>query len=141
MPTTCSMVAQWPAATVTLEQLERAASRLQPIAGLELPGRKRPSRRRGQALWATHVDGRPIGLAWEWVQVDESTVALTDPMRVLTNLILARADGRMLDDDESLLRLSGVIYTLPWQQELLGRPAAFDDLAGKPVDDAGLLGH
>ena len=79
-----------------------------------------PERRQGQALWGGCIKGRHVGIAWDWAEVTSSVVAMSDPMKVLTNLVLTDDDGCILDDGATVLQLNGAIHELPWQDVVLG---------------------
>lgn len=71
--------------------------------------------RSGQTVWGTTVDGRPVGIAWDWGEVCDGVVALSDPMMVVSNLCLLDDDGVCLDEDHRVLTLNALIHELPWQ--------------------------
>ncbi len=79
----------------------------------ELPGRQR-----GQAVWGLEVDGRRVGVAWEWREVRANVVAMDDPMVVLANIELHDGEGRCLREGQRLLALHELIHDLPWQDEV-----------------------
>lgn len=110
-----AMVAQWPTVFVTLEQLEHATARLMPVSG---PPSNRCEPSADETLWVAEVQGSIVGIAWGWAAASCDAVAMTDPMTVATNLVLTDCDGRLLDDDATILRLNNMIYELPWQRQV-----------------------
>ena len=112
-------VIRWPEVKATLAEFERAATSMRPVSVSvqNLPGEKQRSQ--GQALWAGEICGHPVGLAWDWAEVTDSVVAMVDPMRVLTNVVLTDDHERILDDGMCVLLLNKAIYGLPWQDEVL----------------------
>ncbi len=77
-----------------------------------------PGLHRGQSVWGLDVDGRRVGVAWEWREVRTNVVAMDDPMVVLANVELHDGDGRCLQDGQRLLALHELIHDLPWQDEV-----------------------
>ncbi len=77
-----------------------------------------PGLLRGQAVWGLDVDGRRVGVAWEWREVRANVVALDDPMVVLANVELRDGAGHCLHDGQRLLALHALIHDLPWQDEV-----------------------
>jgi hypothetical protein len=75
----------------------------------------------GQVLWGLERGSDRIGLAWEWAEVREHLVALADPMKVLSNLQIRRADGSLMPEAERLLHLNGAIHAWRWQEQVRPR--------------------
>ena len=69
----------------------------------------------GSTVWGADVNGKRVGIAWEWVAVRPRVVAMGDPMMLLANLDLVNNHGDALPDSQRLLRLHQVIFCLPWQ--------------------------
>lgn len=69
----------------------------------------------GSTVWGCDVNGKQLGIAWEWVAVKPRVVAMGDPMTLLANLELVDDDEERLPDNQRLLRLHQVIFALPWQ--------------------------
>jgi hypothetical protein len=80
--------------------------------------------KQGQTVWAgiwTPPDSEQsqyVGVAWDWVQLAADSVALSDPMTVITNLRLLGDQGEVLTAWEAARHLSELVYALPWQQEV-----------------------
>ncbi|MDQ2736026.1 MAG: hypothetical protein M3Y55_13795, partial [Pseudomonadota bacterium] len=53
--------------------------------------------------------------AWDWREVRPGVVALSDPMTVLSNIVLLGEEGRPVDSFKRILHLNNVIFSLPWQ--------------------------
>ena len=80
--------------------------------------------RQGNVLWSVDepVEGTvkgPLGLAWEWTEVQPEVLALTDPMAVLSNADLTDDSGQQLASEVRILQLNHAIHTLNWQPEVL----------------------
>jgi hypothetical protein len=121
MATPAWTVITWPEVFATVEQLGNALQHMQPLDtssdGASGAGRQ------GQALWGGCINGRHVGIAWDWAEVTKSVVAMSDPMKVLTNLVLMDDQGCILDDGASVLQLNGAIHELPWQDVVLSSAA------------------
>jgi hypothetical protein len=72
----------------------------------------------GQTVWAAHADDGEAGMAWDWVQIANGVVAISDPMSVVTNLRFVGGEGEVLTAYESALFLNEIVRTLPWQSEV-----------------------
>ncbi len=72
----------------------------------------------GQALWGMEQDGRWIGVAFEWAEMINHVVTLSDPMQILSNVRLMQDDGESLDDTYRIVQLNTAIHELDWQQEI-----------------------
>jgi hypothetical protein len=116
-------VVGWPEVFATVEELEEALPRMQPLGSSLQHHPGDHIHRHGQAVWGGSIKGCRVGIAWDWAEVMNSVVALSDPTRVISNLILTDSQGRMLDDNSSMLELNGAIHGLPWQEQVLASPA------------------
>ncbi len=116
-------VVGWPEVFATVEELEEAVPLMRPLGASLQHDPEDPAHRRGQALWGCWIKGRQVGIAWDWAEVMSSVVALRDPTRVLSNVVLVDGEGRILDDNSSMLELNGAIHGLPWQEQVLAQPA------------------
>ena len=112
-------VVSWPEVFATVQELEDAVQHMRPLGRSLEHGCDEPPHRHGQAVWGCSLNGRRIGIAWDWAEVMNSVVALRDPTRVVSNLILTDSEGRMLDDNTSMLEFNGAIHGLPWQEQVL----------------------
>ncbi len=73
----------------------------------------------GQTIWCTDVCSHDAGVAWDWVQVMPDVVAMADPMAVITNMRFVGANGEKLSADESAVLLNELVFSLPWQREVV----------------------
>jgi hypothetical protein len=78
----------------------------------------RMSRTAGQTLWGGNAEDGEAGVAWDWVQISDSVVAMADPMSVVTNLRLIGREGEVLTLLESARYLNEIVHALPWQSEV-----------------------
>ena len=72
----------------------------------------------GTTIWGEFSKAGDAGLAWEWIEIAEGVVAMTDPMSVITNLQLIAADGQILPAVIAALQFNQFVRKLPWQQEV-----------------------
>src|SRR5947208_2419668 len=40
----------------------------------------------GQTVWGQADDGRNAGVAWDWVEIRDGVVAMSDPLALITNV-------------------------------------------------------
>ena len=71
----------------------------------------------GQAIWGSAAEegDAPFGLAWDWEEVKDGVVALSDPMTIVSNVVLLE-DGKPVDEFKRIVHLNNAIYQLPWQR-------------------------
>lgn len=72
----------------------------------------------GQTLWGQAGIDPSAGVAWDWVEVHEGVVAMSDPLGVVTNLRLLDAGGEVMSQARVALHLSQLVHGLPWQTEV-----------------------
>ena len=72
----------------------------------------------GQTLWGDHSEQRAAGVAWDWVELRQGVVAMSDPMGLVTNLRLIDAQGEVLSHTQIALHLHHLVHALPWQNEV-----------------------
>ncbi|MEO5735349.1 MAG: hypothetical protein ABIN96_01350 [Rubrivivax sp.] len=71
----------------------------------------------GLSLWGCELDGTLVGMAWDWAEVRPSVVALSDPMKILSNIILLDDDRCCMEEARRLLYFNTAVFRLPWQEE------------------------
>ena len=72
-------------------------------------------RSNGQTIWAGTIDGNDAGMAWDWVEVADGIVAMSDPMSVVTNLCIVGDEGEVLTSQAAARVLNCIVHALPWQ--------------------------
>ena len=72
----------------------------------------------GQTLWGDDSETHTAGIAWDWVEIRQGVVAMSDPMGMITNLRLIDAHGDMLSQTQVAVYLHPVVHALPWQSEV-----------------------
>jgi hypothetical protein len=72
----------------------------------------------GQTLWADDSDHCTAGVAWDWVELREGVVAMSDPLGMVTNLRLIDAQGEVMSQTQIAVHLHQLVHALPWQSEV-----------------------
>jgi hypothetical protein len=72
----------------------------------------------GQTLWCDETSQHATGVAWDWVEIREGVVAMSDPFGLVTNLRLTDDDGDVLDPTRVAVHLNQIVHALPWQREV-----------------------
>ena len=72
----------------------------------------------GQTLWGDASEDRSAGVAWDWVELQEGVVAMSDPLGMVTNLRLLDARGEALSQIQVAAHLHQLVHALPWQTEV-----------------------
>ncbi|MEP6503070.1 MAG: hypothetical protein ABJD97_07065, partial [Betaproteobacteria bacterium] len=72
----------------------------------------------GTTVWGGFSDDGDAGLAWDWVEIAQGVIAMSDPMSLVTNLQLVTADGDVLPAMAAALHFNQFVRRLPWQQEV-----------------------
>lgn len=109
-------VASWSNVRVSVEKWNEMADTLKFFGSTQGTSSDDAGLRCGQAIWGSVEDGdEPFGLAWDWREVREGLVALSDPMTIISNVVLIE-DGEPVDEFKRIVHLNSVIYQLPWQR-------------------------
>jgi hypothetical protein len=111
-------VIAWDPVVATVDEFDETVTKLRHLATAVHGDDAEDSLRHGQVLWGTEVNGRMVGLAWDWSEVRKDIVAMADPMRVLSNLTLVTRDGAPMPHHERVLYLNNAIHDLGWQHGL-----------------------
>ncbi|WP_348754893.1 hypothetical protein [uncultured Aquincola sp.] len=117
-------VVTWAPVLVTVSEFNRSMHRYRQLSLSKQHGHAQTGAEYGQVLWATHVCKRLVGMAWDWVAVSKTAVAMADPTNILSNVVLVGRAGRLLDDEERMLHLMSAVHALPWHQRLLAEEEA-----------------
>ena len=72
----------------------------------------------GQTLWGDHAERCSAGVAWDWVELREGVVAMSDPLGMVTNLRLLDDHGEVMSQTQMAVRLHQLVHNLPWQNEV-----------------------
>ncbi len=113
----------WPAVDLSIEQWTG-------LSGFQLVGHSsrldEEGRRSGSTLWAAKAAAGRVGLAWEWCELQSNVVVMSDPMSIMSNVVL-RDEERKTNEFERILHLNNAVYQLPWQKRLAFVIQARDD--------------
>ncbi|MBC7735162.1 MAG: hypothetical protein H7306_25255 [Bacteriovorax sp.] len=72
----------------------------------------------GQTLWRDDSEEHAAGVAWDWVELPQGVVAMSDPLGMVTNLRLIDAHGDALSQTQVAVHLHPLVHALPWQREV-----------------------
>jgi len=72
----------------------------------------------GQTLWGGNSGSGQAGVAWDWVQISQGVVAMSDPLSVISNLHLLGDEGEVLTSWQAARYLNQMVHALPWQGEV-----------------------
>jgi hypothetical protein len=72
----------------------------------------------GTTMWAVEESGRQYGLAWDWTEMRAGVPVLTDPMRLLSNLVFVTDEGHVASESRGAVELNRIVHALPWQREV-----------------------
>ncbi len=123
-------VINWTPVQIKLRDFQRTRSAFRHLGTSVHPGADQADLRCGQALWGMQCGQEWIGLAFEWAEMDNRVVALSDPMQILSNVTLLRDDGECLEDAHRIVEFNTAVHELDWQQEVPGeRPVWAERLA------------
>ena len=104
----------WPAVDLSIEEWTG-------LSGFQLVGRAGPldeaGRRSGSPLWAAKAAAGRVGLAWEWCELQSTVVVMSDPMSIMSNVVL-RDGGGKTNEVERIRHVTNAGYHLTWQKRL-----------------------
>lgn len=72
----------------------------------------------GQTLWGGHSEACSAGVAWDWVELRQGVVAMSDPLGMVTNLRMLDERGEELNQRQIAMQLHQLVHALPWQSEV-----------------------
>lgn len=72
----------------------------------------------GQTLWGDDSEACAAGVAWDWIELRQGVVAMSDPLGMVTNLRLTDAHGEVLSQTQIAVYLHPLVHALPWQSEV-----------------------
>ena len=72
----------------------------------------------GQTLWGDDSEACAAGVAWDWIELRQGVVAMSDPLGMVTNLRLIDAQGDVLSPTQLATQLHQLVHALPWQSEV-----------------------
>ncbi len=87
-------------------------------------GSDRPGRRFGDTVWIGVVNGKSVGLAWDWVELRPGVVMMADPNSVITNLRFLTPQRHYQEHAVAMVSLNRLTHHLPWQDTVVAVLAA-----------------
>lgn len=112
-------VITWPPSRVSLEHWSALSARLCHLGTSVYVDERGGASPHGQVLWGAEKDGVMLGIAWDWGQVVPGVVAMSDPMALLSNIVLVDDIGDPLPDSTRTLHFNRAIFRLDWQRTVL----------------------
>ena len=110
-------VISWAPASATIRHWNRIVKLFRPL-GTSVDVDEASGLRHGQVLWGVEGSGKSVGMAWDWREAYPGIVAMSDPMTIVTNVMLLDSDENELPESTKILHLNTGIYQLPWQEHL-----------------------
>jgi hypothetical protein len=123
-------VMTWDTVPMAMDEFEQTITRMQHLGTSTQMDADNANRRCGQALWGGMAKGHRIGIAWDWAEVVQDVVAMSDPMRILSNIALLADDGSRLDPLQQAVFLNCAVHELHWQEHVQGRRPLWRDTLG-----------
>ena len=114
-------VITWKPVRTTVDEWVDVLGRMRQLGASVSPQAGPTGPARGQVLWGTLDSEQPIGIAWDWAEMREEVLALSDPMGVLSNVMLVDEDGASIDDSLRTVYLNTAIHEFGWQQQVKAR--------------------
>lgn len=111
-------IATWSEVSIDLSEWDISLARFRHLGTTARQDDSETGLRHGQAFWAIDAAGAVVGVAWDWAEVLPGVAAMSDPMTILSNVVLVDDLGHELDSHKRLLRLNNLVFSLPWQREL-----------------------
>lgn len=121
-------VATWKPVVASMRHFERTVGKLRHLGTSLQSAGDGGGPRCGQVIWGTEDLSGRIGLAWDWAEVRSETVALVDPMKIVSNLALVDDEGRPLSESQRILHLNCLIHELDWQPHVCTTPARASEM-------------
>jgi hypothetical protein len=108
---------QWSLVEIKLSDIHHLSAAFEHLC-TSAETRSAPTHRRcGQTLWGTQCQGGVAGLAFEWTVLHNDVVALSDPMRIVSNIAFVEDDGGVIDERRRVVHLNSLVHSLDWQTE------------------------
>jgi hypothetical protein len=110
-------VISWAPVHSTVQRWNRIVKEFRPL-GSSVFEDEADGLRYGQVLWGVEESDISIGMAWDWREAFPGVVAMSDPMTIVTNVLLVDAAERAIGDSQRIVHLNTGIYQLPWQAHI-----------------------
>ena len=108
-------VVTWSPVLMSLSEFTRNLSSFR-CATVSTCGDPRADSCAGQMLLTASVDGRVVGLAFDWARTTMGAVAMVAPLSVVSNIVLVADGGVMLSDEEQALHLASAAIQSGWHR-------------------------
>ena len=78
----------------------------------------------GQVVWEAQLSEGEAGISWEWAEIRSGLVVMSDPMTIVSNLVLLDLGNECLGQRQQLLSIHRAIHGCKWEASVriaLGR--------------------
>jgi len=82
------------------------------------PGSRQQLQTVGQTIWVGLLRHGRAAIGWDWVLMSRGSIALADPMSIVSNLRFIGEQGETVTTPRSMLLLNVLVHDLPWQDEV-----------------------
>ena len=77
----------------------------------------------GEVLWGIELkddadSARMVGVCWEWREVIPNVLALSNPLGILSNVLLKDERGELVAPSTLVLHLNAAVNRFAWQSDL-----------------------
>ena len=108
-------VSSWSPVEAGLKEWQSAVRRLRHLGTSVQSDEQSEGLRYGQIVWGGEKSGAMFGMAWDWREIAENVIVMSDPMAVITNVTLLSDDGVEVSASRKVIVMNTAIYSLPWQ--------------------------
>lgn len=105
----------WRRVQVEITAWQRFTERLRPLGASIRAYDSSSGLSSGHVVWGTGEEVGRIGIAWDWEELVDGVVVLSDPMSILTNFDFVDDHGNPISCATQILHLNTTIYALGWQ--------------------------
>lgn len=123
----------WDKHFVSAGELLALAPQMRPMAVSVYWSDDQCTLRNGQILCAAPLNNNVIGLAFEWGDSLAGVPAMSDPMSILSNVVVLDDQGLCMPAEQRVLTLNDMVACMPWQVAIDGlqpHPSLHQDVSG-----------
>lgn len=121
-------IATWPTVELPSKVWRASLRRMRHIGTRVQTIDDRTGVRSGQMVYELIAQGKRVGLAWDWNEIRPSVPVISDPMNILSNVVLCHESATHSSDFIRLAALNEAVYSSGWQQ-MISRHASMPRLA------------
>jgi hypothetical protein len=72
----------------------------------------------GNTIWEGISNDGDAGFGWDWIEIGDGVVAMSDPMALVTNLQILSESGEVLPSSTAAVHFNQFVRRIPWQEEV-----------------------